>query len=153
MTIDFTAFRDAFTSLIEQITTMQDAVSARANAERVEMLDLLGRMQKTQEAAHEVGRMCGEMSSTLAEASVVSNTLADKIVDALDDPMEFCPNCAYENLVGYCAECGDELTVEDDYIYDEDQMLICAACEIADEDESEDEDEDEDESKQMELPL
>lgn len=149
MTIDFTAFRDAFASLVEQITVMQDAVSARANKERVEMLDLLGRMQETQEAAHEVGRMCGEMSSALAEASVVSETLADKIVDALDDPMEFCPSCEYESLVGYCAECGDEVTVEDDYSYDEDSVLVCANCEVADEDE----DEGENEPAQMELPL
>lgn len=124
-----TSLRNAFDNLLTQFDQAVNDTYVRANAERVEMLDLLGRMAETRAAAAELNSICIEYGTELLELGTDARDLAEKVDDAMNDPNGLCPSIPYENLVGFCSECGAEIAFGDDYKHDEvDDEFICGEC-------------------------
>lgn len=126
-----TSLRNAFDNLLTQFEQAANDVYTRANAERVEMLDLLGRMAETAAAAAELNTICIENGTALLELGTDARDLAEKINDAMNDPNDLCPSIPYEDLVGFCSRCGAEIAFDDVYDYEHnkvDDELICDEC-------------------------
>lgn len=126
-----TSLRNAFDNLLTQFSQAVNDTYARANAERVEMLDLLGRMTETRAAAAELNSVCIEYGTELLELGTDARDLAEKIDDAMNDPNGLCPSVPYEDLVGFCSRCGAEITFDDNYDYEHDKVddeFICGEC-------------------------
>ena len=124
-----TSLRNAFDNLLTQFSQAVNDTYVRANAERVEMLDLLGRMAETAAAAAELNSICIEYGTELLELGTDARDLVEKVNDAMNDPNDLCPSIPYEDLVGFCSECGTEIAFGDDYKHDEtNDELICGEC-------------------------
>lgn len=126
----YTSIRKLFDSALSEIVAQNTALLARANTEREEMLDLVGRMRATQEDIRTLGIVCSEMAAELSDIYCDAQDIVTKIGDVLDEPTVFCPETPYENLVGFCTECGEEVTYDDEgYQYDpDDDLVICGNC-------------------------
>lgn len=131
----YTSIRKLFDSALSEIVAQNTALLARANVERTEMLDLVGRMRATQADISALGNVCSEMVAELSDIYCDAQDIVTKIGDVLDEPTVFCPETPYENLVGFCTECGREVTYDDvEYQYDpEDDSVICSDCVPTDE--------------------
>lgn len=121
--------RTAFDTMLSELVALQTETLNRANAERVEFIHLLARIQETRVIARETSILCKDMAEELVVLAADSAELADKITDAIDEPEEYLPACDYEDLVGFCENCGAEVTYDDDYELDEaDGSVVCANC-------------------------
>lgn len=126
----YNSIRKLFDSALSEIVARNTDLLARANAEREEMLSLVARMRATQADIRALGDVCSEMAAELSDIYCDAQDIVAKIADTLDEPTTLCPVTPYENLVGFCEECGKEVTYEDvGYQYDpEDDSVICGDC-------------------------
>lgn len=126
----YTTIRKLFDSALSEVVALNTDLLTRANTERSEMLALITRMRATQGDIRMLGNVCSEMAAELSDIYCEANDIANKIGDALDEPTTLCPETPYENLVGFCEECGKEVTYEDlGYCYDpEDDSVVCGDC-------------------------
>lgn len=131
----YTTIRKLFDSALSEVVALNTNLLTRANTERTEMLSLIARMRATQADIRMLGNVCSEMAAELSDIYCESNDIVNKIGDALDEPTALCPETPYENLVGFCTDCGREVTYEDvGYQYDpEDDSVICGDCVPTDE--------------------
>lgn len=138
------------TSLADTLRVVRDAAEAlrvKADADRETLLALLAGMRETSHEMAQLAEICGEAGDLLHETSEETYRVADVVNDSLSGA-DVIPECSYEKFYAYCAECGCELTTDDDIAYNDADEVICADCadllEALDEmDEELDEDEDE----------
>ena len=116
-------------TFLSEVVSANAAVFKQANDERIEMVDLLARMQVTHNTIVDMGILYSKVAATFGELSDNCIDMADKIEDSMDNPSEFCPTCSYEELKGFCDDCGCEIKCTDGYEEDEDGVgIICATC-------------------------
>lgn len=144
--MNFDALTSAFSTLTAEIANAQKEIFASANEHRKTFLAALAGMRQAEADARTFARMLDRVVEPLAGISYECDTIGDRIIDAINEP-DMCPQSNFEDVVGYCDECGKELTVNDDFT-DTFAGLVCADClaemEAEDEDEAEAEDEDTD---------
>ena len=132
---NFTPINEAFTSLIDTIAQVHSDLLAKANAEREEALALYARMQETHADLVEFNSMIGNAAAALNEIDGVAADIGSKVFDVLVDGFDKLPVCDYEDFVGFCDACGEEVTYDE--LYSQvDGELYHKKCEpIEDEDE------------------
>lgn len=140
------------TSLADTLRVVRDTAQAlrvKADADREALLALYASMRDTTRDLADLAHICGETSDLFLETSEETYRVVDTIEESLTG-FDAIPECSYEKFYGYCAECGCELTTDDDIAYNDADQPICADCadlleaieemdeELADEDEDED---------------
>lgn len=138
------------TSLADTLRVVRDTAEAlrvKADADRENLLALIAGMRETSHEMAQLAEICGEAGDLLHETSEETYRVVDVVNDSLSGA-DIIPECSYEKFYGYCAECGCELTTDDDIAYNDANEVICADCadllDAMDEmDEELDEDEDE----------
>lgn len=137
------------TSLADTLRVVRDTAQAlrvKADADRETLLALIAGMRETSHEMAQLAEICGEAGDLLHETSEETYRVVDVVNDSLSSA-DIIPECSYEKFYGYCAECGCELTTDDDIAYNDADEVICADCadflqavdemddELADEDE------------------
>jgi hypothetical protein len=112
---NFTPINEAFTSLVNTITGIHSELLAKANAEREEALALYARMQETHADLVELNSMIGNAAAALNEIDGVAADIGAKVFDVLVDGFDKLPVCDYEDFVGFCDGCGEEITYDEVY--------------------------------------
>lgn len=136
---NFTPINEAFTSLINTIAQVHSDLLAKANAEREEALALYARMQETHADLVEFNSMIGNAAAALNGIDEVAADIGAKVYDVLVDGFEQLPACDYEDFVGFCDGCGEEIIYDEAYVQ-VDNELYHKECEpVEDEVEAADE--------------
>jgi hypothetical protein len=135
---NFTPINEAFTSLINTIAQVHSDLLAKANAERKEALALYARMQETHADLVELNSMIGNAAAALNEIDGVAADIGAKVFDVLVDGFEKLPVCDYEDFVGFCDGCGEEVTYDEAYVQVDDE-LYHKGCEPIEDEADEDE--------------
>lgn len=124
-----TALTKMFETFLAEVVEMNRQILAEANAQREEMNDLIGRMMTTRTEMSDLAHMYDEAGTTLVGIAEDLDDITVKIEDAFSDPVDMCPDIPYENLEGFCEDCGSEITVDDNYRLDDDGSgLLCEVC-------------------------
>lgn len=157
-----TSVKDALADAIKAIHTAQVALLNQANTEKAALLALLAEIRETRETTILFGDVVGEAGHALLDAADFSYDVAGKMSYITDNIQEI-PVAGYQDFVEFCDQCGEEITVNDQFTI-ENGEFVCAKC-LGDEDEDvedaeddiedvEDEDLDEDEDDgQLEFNL
>ena len=135
---NFTPINEAFNSLINTITRVHSNLLAKANAEREEALSLHTRMQETHADLVEFNSVIGGAIRALDEIDCVTADIGIKVSDVLTDGFDMLPTCDYEDFVGFCDECGEEITYDELYTKVGNE-LYHAGCEPVEDETDEDE--------------
>jgi hypothetical protein len=106
-----------------------------ANGQRKELISLYQRIADTQADIKEFSDITAEIADTFDTFTDVAEDVAVKIGDAIEGGANLTPDCDYEELVGFCDECGRAITDNEDYTEDDEGFVLCANCHpIEDED-------------------
>lgn len=147
MTETMTLLKNSLTDALIAVRDTAQTMRAKADADRETLLALIAGMRETSHDMAQLADICGEFGDLLHETSEETYRVVDVVNDSLSCA-DVIPDCSYEKFYAYCAECGCELTTDDDIAYNDANEVICADCadllEAMDEmDEELDEDEDE----------
>lgn len=124
-----TAVSKAFDTALAELVEVHRQLLATANGQRLEMLDLIGRMQDTQLTLNGVAQVCTDVAEELVNMAGDNLDIAAKIVATLDSPTDMCPNIPYEDLIGFCDDCGTPIDFDDNYVEDDDGVgIVCETC-------------------------
>jgi hypothetical protein len=118
------------TSLTDALTAVRDTAKAlrtKADADRETLLALIAGMRETSHDMAQLAEICGEAGDLLIETSEETYRVVDVVNDSLSGA-DIIPECSYEKFYGYCAECGCELTTDDDIAFNDANEVICADC-------------------------
>lgn len=132
------SFMSEFAAVIADLHTT-------ANTQRKALLAIIADMQGTQMVLEGVSAVATEVSEVMEGLACDCDELNSKMGDAIDDPADACPDCNFEELVGYCENCGTALT-DDTCVMDDDGNLYCTDCAPEQEEEEEDQ-------LEMDIPL
>lgn len=124
---DFTPMNEALNALAESINAAHSALTAKANAERVELMVLFAKMRETHEDFETFGTMMTSTAQTLGYAGASMIEYA-KLIDAtIEGGPDAIPECDYEEFVDFCDECGATITVNEPSFIDGD-VALCKDC-------------------------
>ena len=146
-----TPIANAFAALTDAITAMHLEILKEANDQRRELIALRERMCATHDDLIEFGGIIEEGAKALTGVADVVTDHCMLIGDNLDGSIYDVIEVDYEDFVGYCPECGDIVSVNDEYITNERNEVIHLDC-IECEDEAE-EAEAEPEQIAMDIPV
>lgn len=108
-----------------QIDKLNTELHEKANRQKDELHNLLSQMVDTKAEIAEVAKIMAKFASDISDISEVLTSTAVKIEDAIEDPTNYLPECNYEDLIGWCEDCGKELTINSDYT-EENGFTVCA---------------------------
>lgn len=118
------------TSLVDTLRVVRDTAKAlrtKADADRETLLALLAGMRETSHEMAQLAEICGEAGDLLIETSEETYCVVDVVNDSLSGT-DIIPECSYEKFYAYCAECGCELTVDDDVAFGDYDEVLCPDC-------------------------
>ena len=118
------------TSLNDALNAVRDAAKAlraKADADRETLIALIAGMRDTSHEMAQLAEICGEAGDLLHETSEETYRVSDVVNDSLPD-IDLLPECSYEKFYAHCAECGCELTTEDDAVFGDDGEILCPEC-------------------------
>ena len=141
-----TSVKDALAEAIKTISTVQVALLNQANTEKAALLALLAEIRETRETTILFGDVVGEAGNALLDAADFSYDIAGKMSYITDNIQEI-PVAGYQDFVEFCDQCGEEITVNDQFTINNGEF-VCAKC-LGDED-TEDEDDAEDDTEDVE---
>ena len=125
---DFTPIRNALDNLLIVLDSAVADLVGTANEQRRELLGLYGRMQATQADLHELGSMVGDAGSAMLDLEELCEDVGSKMQGVLDGGIEETPVCDFQEFVGFCETCGEEILVGEEYSFDGDNGFVCADC-------------------------
>ena len=125
---DFTNIRTALDNLIAVLDSATADLVGTANEQRKELLALYGRMQATQADIVEFGSMVGEAGAVMLGIEEMCEDVATKVQNVLEGGIDETPIVNYEDFVGFCETCGDEIMVGEEHSYDGDNGFVCGSC-------------------------
>lgn len=124
-----TAVSKAFDAALAELVEIHRQLLDTANSQRLEMLGLIGRMQDTQNTLNGVASVCTDVAEELVNIAGDNIDIAAKIGASIDSPIDMCPSIPYEDLVGFCDDCGAPIDFDDHYVEDDDGIgIVCEAC-------------------------
>lgn len=127
----------AMDTFLSEVSNVVHVLHEQANTQRKQLLDVLAAMQNTQLTLDGISTICEEGAEVLDNIAEDCDELNCKMTDAMEDPVDACPTCNFEELLGFCEHCGAAVTVANLGECD-DGDLFCNDCSPA-EDESESE--------------
>lgn len=117
-----------FDSALAELVHAAEELNLTADQQREEMIGLLARMSDTNENIVALGSLCLECAEELTGLAQDHMELAQKVAMVMDEPA-FAPTVPYNDYVGHCDRCGDEITVDDEYTEDIDGIgYMCHNC-------------------------
>ena len=125
---DFTNIREALDNLLAVLDSATADLVGTANEQRKELLALYGRMQATNADLIEFGSMVGEAGAAMLGIEEMCEDVATKVQNVLEGGIDETPIVNYEDFVGFCETCGDEIMVGEEYSYDGDNGFVCGSC-------------------------
>lgn len=125
----------AMDALMSEIASVVIDLHKQANSQRKSLLEILTAMQQTQLTLDGVSAICQEGAEILDGLSEDCDELNCKMADAMEEPLEACPNCNFEDLLGFCEHCGAELTEANFSSESDEDDLFCTTCRPEEEDE------------------
>ena len=125
---DFTNIREALDNLLAVLDSATADLVGTANAQRKELLALYGRMQETNADLIEFGSIVGEAGAAMLDIEEMCEDVASKVQDVIENGINEAPNVNYEDFIGFCDTCGDEILVGEEYSYDGDNGFVCGNC-------------------------
>lgn len=134
MNTKLTTLSAAFDSACSTLAAMMTDLRMLANTQRKELLAILAGMQETQNTIDAVCGICSETADILTGIAEDGDELISKIGDAIEDPIDACPHCNFEELLGFCDHCGAEIT-ESNFGSLEDDEMFCSVCDPQEEEE------------------
>ena len=114
-------------NLLGAINDFKNQMLEKANAERHELIDLSARMADTYETMTSLSQVCKDTGDSLIATGRTILPIATAIGDVLDGEIPV-PSIPYEKYAGVCADCGEDVSNDTDYSYNEDHELLCADC-------------------------
>ena len=127
--------RTDFTSLQETarkfMASMEGALADllnTANEQRKELVSLYQQMADIRADIPEFAGVAAEVANTFDDISDIAEDVAMKIGNAIEGGVDFTPDCDYEELVGFCDECGRAIARGEDYTKKAEDYLVCADC-------------------------
>lgn len=133
------ALSAAMDNVLSEVTAAVCDIHAQANEQRKKLLAILTAMHDTQVTLDEVSAICAEAAEVLSDAADTCDSLNAKVTDAIEDPIDACPKCNFEDLLGFCEHCGAEVT-EDNLGTTDECDLYCTDCAPEDEEEESEDD-------------
>jgi hypothetical protein len=125
---DFTPIRNALDNLLAVLDSATADLVGTANAQRRELLDLYGRMQATNADLIELGSIVGDAGAAMLNIEEMCEDVASKAQNVIEGGLDEIPAADYEDFVGFCETCGNEILVSEEYDRDGDGELVCADC-------------------------
>ena len=125
---NFTNIREALDNLLAVLDSATADLVGTANAQRKELLALYGRMQATNADLIEFGSMVGEAGAAMLDIEEMCEDVATKVQNVIENGIDEAPIVNYEDFVGFCETCGDEIMVGEEYSYDGDNGFVCGSC-------------------------
>ena len=125
---DFTNIREALDHLLAVLDSATADLVGTANEQRKELLALYGRMQATNADLIEFGSMVGEAGAAMLDIEEMCEDVATKVQNVIEGGIDEAPIVNYEDFVGFCETCGDEIMVGEEYSYDGDNGFVCGSC-------------------------
>lgn len=125
---DFTNIREALDNLLTVLDSAVADLVGTANEQKRELLGLYGRMQATQADLHELGSVMGDAGSAMLDLEELCEDVGAKMHGVIDGGIEETPVCDFEDFVGFCETCGDEILVGEEYSFDGDNGFVCGDC-------------------------
>lgn len=127
ITTNLNTISEALNKAVSAIEDVQVALFKQANAEKAELLAILGRMQKTQYNIKALSKLCGDTGATLLDIAEIGDDISDKIHNVLLDTGDI-PAGIYETFVDFCETCGKELHEDDVFVSDGMFVHTCMDC-------------------------
>ena len=125
---DFTNIRTALDNLLTILNDTMGNLTSTANEQRKELLALYGRMQATNAEITEFGSIVGEAGSAMLDIEETCGDVSTKIKNVIEGGLDETPAVNYEDFVGFCQVCGNEVLADEGYDRDEDGGFVCADC-------------------------
>lgn len=125
---DFTNIRTALDNLLAVLDSATADLVGTANEQRKELLALYGRMQATNADLIEFGSMVGEVGAAMLDIEELCEDVATKAQNVLEGGIDETPVCNYEEFVGFCDSCGNEILEGEEYSFDGDNGFVCGDC-------------------------
>ena len=125
---DFTNIREALDNLLSVLDSATADLVGTANEQRKELLALYGRMQATSADLIEFGSIVGEAGAAMLDIEELCEDVASKVQNVIENGIDEAPIVNYEDFVGFCETCGDEIMVGEEYSYDGDNGFVCGSC-------------------------
>lgn len=125
---DFTNIRNALDNLLAVLDSATADLVGTANAQRKELLALYGRMQATNADLAEFGSLVGDVGAAMLDIEEMCEDVATKVQNVIENGIDETPSANYEDFVGFCDTCGDEILVGEEYSYDGDNGFVCGDC-------------------------
>jgi hypothetical protein len=141
----------ALENLLQSVADFKTQMFEKANAERKEYIDLFSRMTETHETLTSLAQVCSDAGDTLIHMGADILPVASLVGDVLDG--DNIPSIDYEKFMGVCEDCGKDISVDDDYSYNDEGDLLCPDCANLYYAIDEDEDEDEEEIPEENVPV
>ena len=127
MTETMTLLKNSLTDALTAVRDTAKALRVKADADRETLLALLAGMRETSHEMAQLAEICGEAGDLLIETSEETYRVVDVVNDSLSGT-DLIPECSYETFYAYCAECGCELTTDDDVAFGDDGEVLCPDC-------------------------
>lgn len=125
---DFTNIHNALNNLLTVLDSTASGLVDTANAQKKELLALYDRMQETNKDLAEFGSIVGEAGATMLDIEELCEDVVTKAQNAIENGIDETPSANYEDFVGFCDTCGNEILVDEKYRYDSDNSLVCGNC-------------------------
>ena len=125
---DFTNIREALNTLLEAVDNTATELITAANGQRKELIALYARMRETNEDLAEFGTMVGEVGGALLDVEELCEDVATKANAAIESGADKTPDCDYEELVDFCAECGRAIVEGEEYERNAGDWYTCEHC-------------------------
>ena len=127
MRTDFTAIHEAIDNLVAALSEESTRLVKNANEQRIELLTIRQRMADTAADLEDLGVILKDAGEEISAIGDICFDVSEKVVAGLMDESQI-PMCDYENFIAICENCGQDITVDEDYTLTDDGETICAEC-------------------------
>lgn len=140
MTENMITLRDQMNALTNTLNEGMKNLFAEANAHKASLIALLAAIRANKQEINDFAAIVADTAEIMQGIVETCDDVADKIVE-VEDNFDFLPSTPYENFIGYCDDCGEEIAANTKYEEDGEYIFCekCCAEESVDEDEDEDE--------------
>ena len=118
------------TALHSAVSALVDAkvnLLAQANEQREVLNAILAEMHKTHANLVGVGAIARETAIQMQAVAQDAEKLAGDVLFAVEDPVSYCPEIPFEQVVGYCYGCGKAVDARTEWACVEDE-IYCNEC-------------------------
>lgn len=121
---------DLSVALHSAVSALVDAkvnLLSQANEQREALNAILSAMHQTHVNLVGVGAIAREAANQMQAVAQDAERLAGDVLAAIEDPISYCPEIPFEQVVGYCCGCGKAIDARTEWACVEDETY-CEEC-------------------------